>query len=111
RQALRRFGSVVAVSERDAAFFREHHGITSVATIPTGVDLDFFAWRAPPPVDAAHPPTVVFTGSMDWDANIDGIRHFLAEAWPRVLARRPDARFVVVGRKPPAALVEQARAL
>jgi len=111
RAELRRFTRVVAVSERDAAFFRDRHGVASVATIPTGVDLDFFAWHEGPPVDAAHPPTVVFTGSMDWAANVDGIRHFLAETWPRVLAQRPEARFVVVGRDPPAALVEQAKAL
>jgi glycosyltransferase involved in cell wall biosynthesis len=48
---------------------------------------------------------------MDWDANIDGIRFFLSEVWPRVQAARPEARFTIVGRHPPAALVEQARAL
>ena len=111
RQALRRFTSVVAVSERDAAQFRSHYGLTSVSVIPTGVDFDFFAYAPCPPVDDQHPPTVVFTGSMDWDANVDGVRHFLAEAWPLILAERPGAQFVVVGRRPPAALVEQARAL
>lgn len=110
REALAGFTAVVAVSERDAAFFRAQYGLSTVATIPTGVDLDFFAWGEPPPVDAAHPPTVVFTGSMDWDANIDGVSHFLSATWPLVRAERPDARFVIVGRRPPAALVEQARA-
>ncbi len=108
---LRRFSSVVAVSERDAHFFRERFGLTTVETIPTGVDLDYFAWRDSPPMDADHPPTVVFTGSMDWAANIDGIRFFLAEVWPRVLQEMPQARFVIVGRSPPAALVAQAQAL
>ena len=111
REALSAFDAVVAVSERDAAYFREHYRLGAVSTIPTGVDLDFFAWREPPPIAATHPPTLVFTGSMDWAANIDGIRFFLAEVWPRVLQARPDARFVVVGRHPPAALVEQAKAL
>ncbi|HEX6706130.1 MAG TPA: glycosyltransferase [Albitalea sp.] len=109
REALSRFDAVVAVSERDAKQFRERHGLAHTAVIPTGVDLDFFAWRAPPPVDAAHPPTVVFTGSMDWAANIDGVQFFLDEVWPRVVARVPQARFKVVGRHPPAALVERAR--
>ena len=108
---LRRFTSVIAVSERDATFFRERYGIDSTATIPTGVDLDFFAWQAPPPVDAAHPPTVVFTGTMDWAANIDGIQFFLSEVWPLIQAVQPGAQFVIVGRNPPAALVEQSRAL
>jgi glycosyltransferase involved in cell wall biosynthesis len=109
REALRDFDAVVAVSERDAAFFRDSFGLPTVATIPTGVDFEYFAWHEPPPVDAAHPPTVVFTGSMDWAANIDGIRFFLAEVWPRVVAARPDACFTIVGRKPPSALIEQAR--
>ncbi|WP_164886870.1 glycosyltransferase [Piscinibacter defluvii] len=111
RTALRAFDTVVAVSERDADWFREHYQLAAVDTIPTGVDLDFFAWREPPALDEAHAPTLVFTGSMDWAANIDGIRHFLAEVWPRVRQARPDARLVVVGRRPPATLVEQAKAL
>lgn len=111
RDALRAFDAVVAVSERDASQFRRRYGLETVDTIPTGVDLDFFAWQAPPPVDDGHPPTVVFTGSMDWDANIDGIRHFLDEVWPRVLAVRPEACFTVVGRDPPAALLERSRSL
>lgn len=111
RDALAAFDVVVAVSDRDAAFFRESFKLDSVATIPTGVDLDYFGWHEPPPLDAQHPPTVVFTGSMDWAANIDGIRFFLSDVWSLVLAARPGARFVVVGRRPPPSLVEQAKAL
>lgn len=109
--SLRRFDRVVAVSERDARHFTEKYGLPAVDTIPTGVDLDFFGWQPPPGVDAAHPPTVAFTGSMDWDANVDGVSHFLAEVWPLVLRQRPEARFIVVGRNPPAALLKQAAAL
>lgn len=108
RDALRRFTSVVAVSERDAKFFTNAYGIASSAAIPTGVDLDFFSWREPPAVDNAHAPTVVFTGSMNWAANIDGIQFFLKEVWPGVLAACPDACFQVVGRNPPASLVGMA---
>ncbi|WP_164884993.1 glycosyltransferase [Rubrivivax rivuli] len=108
-EALRRFARVIAVSERDAQAFRSQYGVQQAEAIPTGVDLDFFAWQAPPPVDAAHPPTVVFTGSMDWRANIDGVQFFLGEVWPLVLAAMPEARFVVVGKNPPAALQAAAR--
>ena len=111
REALRSFDSVIAVSERDAAFFARDYGIAAPQTIPTGVDLDFFSWQAPPPVNADHPPTVVFTGTMDWAANIDGIHFFLSEVWPLVQAELPDARFTIVGRNPSPALVEQTKAL
>jgi polysaccharide biosynthesis protein PslH len=111
RDALRSFDAVIAVSERDAAFFARDYGVAAPQTIPTGVDLDFFSWQAPQPVNADHPPTVVFTGTMDWAANIDGINFFLAEVWPLVQAELPEARFVIVGRNPSAALLEQAKAL
>jgi glycosyltransferase involved in cell wall biosynthesis len=107
--ALRRFDSVIAVSERDARFFTDAYQVAASHAIPTGVDLDFFSYQAPPAVDAATPPTVVFTGSMDWAANIDGMQFFLNQVWPRVLAARPDARFVVVGRNPPPSLLALAR--
>ena len=102
---------VVAVSERDARFFSDHYGIATARAIPTGVDLDFFAWAPPPAVDAATPPTIVFTGSMNWIANIDGVRYFLDHIWPHVTAVRPASRFVIVGRDPPKSLLMRARHL
>jgi glycosyltransferase involved in cell wall biosynthesis len=43
---------------------------------------------------------VVFTGSMDWKPNIDGVEYFCKEIWPLILARIPGARFRIVGRDP-----------
>ncbi len=107
-EVLRRFTHVVAVSERDGQQFRQAYGLRDVFAIPTGVDLEHFAWQAP---SEAHPPTVVFTGSMDWQANVDGVRYFLDDIWPLVQRGVPQARFVVVGRNPPPALVDRAKAL
>ncbi len=109
--ALRAFDGVIAVSERDGREFKKAYGIAEPRVIPTGVDLDFFSWTAPTTPDAEHPPTAVFTASMDSAANIDGVRFFMAEVWPLVLARRPDARFVVIGRNPPAALLRDAQGI
>lgn len=106
RRTLLRFDGVVAVAERDAEVFRRDFGITSVAVISTGVDLDFFAYQGPATND-----TCVFIGSMDWLANVDGIEFFMADVWPRIVRERPDARMLVVGRSPPPSLVERARGL
>lgn len=111
RAALRTFDSVIAVSERDARQFKDAYGISASYAIPTGVDLEFFAYDDPPALAPSTLPTVVFTGSMDWTANVDGVAFFLSKVWPRVLVERPDARFVVVGRNPPADLVARARGL
>lgn len=102
REALARFTRVVAVSERDAKTFAAD-GLATARAIPTGVDLDFFFWQAP--ADGA--PVVVFTGSMDWEANVDGIRFYIEDVWPRVRAQVPNAQLRVVGKNPPASLVQR----
>ncbi len=101
---LKRAGRVVAVSERDKTAFNARYGVSGVDVIPTGVDLEFFDYQ--PPSDA---PNVVFTGSMDWMANVDGIEFLLDEVWPHVIRQLPDATMTVVGRDPPAQLVARAQ--
>jgi glycosyltransferase involved in cell wall biosynthesis len=46
---------------------------------------------------------------MDWLANQDAIKFFLEEVWDLISAQVPDAKMTVVGRSPPANLVDQAR--
>ena len=104
RDALEHFDAVIAVSTRDAAFFERDYGSTNVHTIATGVDLDYFAHHRP-----ADSTRVVFTGSMDWLANRDGIDFLLESVWSKVIERRPDAAMCVVGRDPPQALVRKAQ--
>lgn len=103
REALAGFTRVVTVSERDARMFEKNDGLKTARAIPTGVDLDFFSWQAP----AGGAPVVVFTGSMDWEANVDGIRFYIEEVWPRVRAQVPNAQLRVVGKNPPASLVQR----
>lgn len=103
-ESLPRFDVVVAVSERDARHFREAYGVADSYVIPTGVDLDYFSWSAP-----AEEPEVAFCGSMDWLANQEAMRYFMEDVWERIAAEVPEARMTVVGRAPPAALVERAR--
>ena len=101
--ALRGYDKVIAVSDRDARQFAQAYGVQGAEAIPTGVDLGHFTYQAP--LGDSAVPTVVFTGSMDSAANIDGVQFFLAEVWPRVVATMPQARFKVVGRRPPSSLV------
>ena len=105
REALGRFDAVVAVSERDAARFRDGFGKAGAQVIPTGVDAEYFAYT--PPRDEG---VVAFTGAMDWLANIDAIDYFLEQVWDRVIREVPHARFRVIGRNPPASLVEKVQA-
>jgi glycosyltransferase involved in cell wall biosynthesis len=106
RRVLQRFDAVVAVSDRDREYFETEYAARNVSVIRTGVDLDYFTY-APSTADTA----VVFTGSMDWLANIDGIRFMMEEIWPRVREHVPLATMTVVGRNPPHSLVEQGQRL
>lgn len=101
-RALARYDVVVAVSERDARAFTKDYGVDSTFVIPTGVDLEFFGYSAPTRDDE-----IVFCGSMDWLPNQDAIRYFLDEIWERIARQVPSARFTIVGRAPPAALVSE----
>jgi glycosyltransferase involved in cell wall biosynthesis len=111
RELLAQFDAVVAVAERDRNHFRSVYGANHVSLIPTGVDLDYFSYSTTPPLRDANAGTVVFTGSMDWMANIDGIEHFMDQVWPDIAKARPGAKFIVVGKNPPPSLVERATAM
>jgi polysaccharide biosynthesis protein PslH len=107
---LGRFDAVVTVAERDREHFRRAYGANNVSVIPTGVDLQYFSYSPTPVLEREEAATVVFTGSMDSMANIDGIEYFMDQVWPEIARVRPEARFVVVGRQPPASLVKRAAA-
>jgi glycosyltransferase involved in cell wall biosynthesis len=105
RAVCRAVSHVVAVSEVDERTMRERFEIDRISSIPTGVDLEYFArpWEAP------HVYDLVFVGSMDWMPNIDGITWFLAEVLPLIYAKKPDCRIAIVGRTPPRSLVAEGR--
>jgi len=96
-QQVKRFHHVLAVSQEDSALMAGMIDPTHISVIPTGVDLATYPYD---PGLRAKTPLVVFTGSMDWAPNIDGVAYFCRDIWPRVLAQVPAARFRIVGRNP-----------
>jgi sugar transferase (PEP-CTERM/EpsH1 system associated) len=97
-QECRRFDRVVAVSRADAEALERDYGIAGVADVPTGVDTEYFR---PAEGLGRRPHEVVFTGSMDWMPNGDGITWFVDEVLPRIHQVMPDVTVTVVGRNPP----------
>ncbi|HEU4828790.1 MAG TPA: glycosyltransferase [Gemmatimonadales bacterium] len=111
RAECRRFDHVIAVSAEDRDVFRSAYGVAGATDVPTGVDVEFFR---PSGTVTREPLDMVFTGSMDWLPNEDGILWFADEILPRIRARIPGATLTVVGRNPPArirALAERDRLL
>lgn len=107
-EAVRRFHHVIAVSEVDKAQMARWVDASRISVTPTGVDLEQFGADAGTSGDAK--PLVVFVGSMDWEANSDGIDWFCRDVWPLVATANSAAVLRVVGRNPPARIRELASA-
>lgn len=93
---LRRYRTVVAVSERDAAELRARTDVR-VEVVPNGVASDELR-----PLPASREgATLLFTGTLNHPPNAEGIRWYAERVWPRVRQARPDAALLIVGRDPP----------
>jgi sugar transferase (PEP-CTERM/EpsH1 system associated) len=118
RETAARADVSLFVSEAEAALFRRRSGLAGadIRALQNGVDLDYYdpaavprrrpgprgaeeeeAGLRPPP---GNMPLIVFTGQMDYAPNIDAVRWFADEVMPLL----PEARFAIVGRKPPEAV-------
>ena len=86
----------IAVTEEDAGKIRGFGLDHEVAVIENGVDLDYFR----PQAQEIDKNLMVFTGSMDWRPNQDAARYFVTEIFPRIRAKRPQAKVHFVGRDP-----------
>ena len=106
-ETLRRFDSVIAVSDRDAAALEKRYALPVVEAIDTGVDLDFFTANPLGPDPEPDGGTLVFTATMSWPANVEGIHYLLDEVWPILLRARPGIKATIIGRNPPASLSEK----
>src|SRR5689334_4026098 len=97
RGAVNRFHHIIAVSDQDREQMARMTDAARISVVPTGVDLTQFT--ATLGVRASR-PVIVFVGSMDWEANIDGVDFFCRDVWPQVLRAVPAAELRLVGRNP-----------
>ncbi|HEY9231750.1 MAG TPA: glycosyltransferase, partial [Blastocatellia bacterium] len=97
RRAVNRFHHVIAVSEQDHCQMAAMTAAERISVVPTGVDLKQFANATG---GRAARPVIVFVGSMDWEANIDGVDFFCRDVWPQIKRAVPDATLRLVGRNP-----------
>jgi sugar transferase (PEP-CTERM/EpsH1 system associated) len=114
RRATREFDAHVVVSERDAERLRALNPDARIFVIENGVDTAYYSDAqienaAAARNDALGRNRIVFVGSMDYHANIDGVVNFAREVWPRVRDRQPGLVFTIVGRDPAPEVRELAR--
>jgi sugar transferase (PEP-CTERM/EpsH1 system associated) len=98
KRALRDFDLHIAVSQRDAERLGAINPDARIFVIENGVDTDFYSpLRAN---DESLARRIVFVGSMDYHANIDGAVKFSREVWPHLRERQPELIFTIVGKDP-----------
>ena len=92
-----RFERIVLATGNETRLLKAFAPDAKAATVPNGVDLDFFR---PLDLPRSPHPTIVFTGQMDYFANVDGMVHFARNLFPRLRQRFPDLELLIVGRSP-----------
>lgn len=111
RAVAARTAHSVFVSDNEADLFRTLAPETArkVTAIPNGVDTAFFD----PMQDFANPfppgqPALVFTGAMDYWANVDAVTWFADAILPQVRRAQPETTFWIVGSNPDPAVTKLA---
>lgn len=93
----------VLVSAAEAALFREAvpTAANRVHVVNNGVDTDYFTpYRDYSSPYKSRELPIVFTGAMDYWANVDAVDWFARHVFPAVYKKVPAARFYIVGARP-----------
>ena len=84
---------VLSIQEEETRILRALAPTAWIETVPIGIDFSRYLEPA-----RETPAVILLVGSYGWPPNDEGARRFLAEGWPRVRARRPEARLVMIGK-------------
>jgi glycosyltransferase involved in cell wall biosynthesis len=82
--------TVVSTIERDA-LAAIGCDVDRIQVVPNGVEMPAV------PAVTPHGPRLIYPGSVLFDANLDAVRHFVHDVFPRIRSVRPDATFWVTG--------------
>lgn len=94
----------LVVSELDRREMMRRCPTGRIVSVPNGVNIH--AMRAVASLDSCG---VMFTGTLDYQPNLDAAFELCDFIWPLVQRRVPEARLYIVGRNPPARLLGRAK--
>jgi glycosyltransferase involved in cell wall biosynthesis len=96
---LNEYDALVAISSKDAQYFKDLGCSLPMHVTPTGVDLEKLRMER----SAIEYPSLFHLGALDWLPNQEGLWWFLEEVWPKLHERHPNLCFYVAGRGMPPA--------
>ena len=101
RRAMCSADATLCVSPEDQLALIRLDGAQHPVIIPNGIDVVGYESFAPATrADPLKPPTLVFSGKMDYRPNIEAALWFGAHVLPRIQHSVPDVRWILAGQKP-----------
>jgi len=100
---LHSLDAVITMSEQDREFVARTVPGSKPVTVDNGVDVEEYDIGS----GVNREQSVVFTGSLSYPPNADGVNFFLKLVWPLVRSAVPQAACNIVGRDPSHALMAQ----
>ncbi len=97
------FSNILLTTSKEVAELRSFAPHLDAEVVRTGMRMQSLERLKMP---RTNPPSLVFTGQMDYLANVDGVVRFAREVFPRLRERFDGLEFVIVGRSPTARVVE-----
>lgn len=94
---LNEFNLNLVCSQEDQEFLIKTHHVSNIELLPNGVDNQQFK---PGKHDYSHNETLLFTGNMDYDPNVDAVVYFVDEILPTIVNAFPNVKFVIAGQRP-----------
>jgi len=97
------FDHALFVSREEVAHFIDQSGtrMEHVTALQNGVDLEYFdPYRDYENPYQDHTPVLVFTGAMNYWANVDAVTWFADTVFPKVRSAHENAAFYIVGANP-----------
>jgi len=95
KKIAREFDRFIVATEAEKNEFSRFLDIEKFIVLHNGVDADFFRF-----VPLAQEKRLIFTGEMNYFANIDGVIYFCKEILPIIRKKVPEVKFYIVGRNP-----------
>ncbi len=92
-----KFTACLTTSKRDADILQQRSPNMPCHVIPNGVDSSHFQ-AGSTEIDANM---VLFTGTISYYPNTEGILWFHKNVWPLITSKNPDATFCIAGKAPP----------
>ena len=86
------FDCSIVISEREKSLLSASE---KVIVIENGVDFEKFF-----PMENTAENTIIFSGAMDYYANVDGVLFFYEEIFPLIKDEVPEAKFIIAGMNP-----------